>query len=173
MTSTGAEAESTEGGIPGNDDPIGGAPGAAEDVCSIAATLDVIGDRWSLLILRDVFRGGHRFSEIQADLGIAKNLLSDRLSRLVTHGLLERVPYQERPVRYDYRLTQKGADLSPALIALMRWGDRWYADNGAPTVLVHETCGHALEQAVRCPDCDEIVSPGQIRSRPGPGRRTS
>lgn len=143
---------------------------SGDDVCSIAATLDIIGDRWSLLILRDVFRGGRRFSEIQADLGIAKNLLSDRLSRLVEDGILERVPYQERPVRYDYRLTAKGADLSPALIALMRWGDKWYATNGAPTVLIHDRCGQPLEQAVRCASCEELVSPGQIRSRPGPGR---
>ncbi len=142
------------------------------DVCSIAATLDIIGDRWSLLILRDIFRGARRFSEIQSDLGIAKNLLSDRLSGLVDHGLLERVPYQERPVRHEYRLTAKGADLSPALIALMRWGDRWYATDGAPTVLIHEKCGQPLEQAVTCPGCEEIVGPGQIRSRPGPGRST-
>ncbi|MEM7271625.1 MAG: helix-turn-helix domain-containing protein [Actinomycetota bacterium] len=140
------------------------------DVCSIASTLDIIGDRWTLLILRDVFRGARRFSEIQADLGIAKNLLSDRLSRLVDHELLERVPYQDRPVRYEYRLTQKGADLSPALIALMRWGDRWYAANGAPTVLVHDRCGAPLDQSVTCPSCNEIVGPGHIRSRPGPGR---
>lgn len=138
--------------------------------CSIATTLDVIGDRWSLLILRDVFRGARRFSEIQTDLGIAKNLLSDRLSRLVGHGVLERIPYQERPVRYEYRLTPKGADLSTALMALMGWGDRWYASNGAPTVLIHERCGEPLEQVVRCPHCDETVSPGAIRSRPGPGR---
>ncbi len=166
MAKAGAEQELSDGAV------SRAGSGPSVDVCSIAATLDVIGDRWSLLILRDVFRGGHRFSEIQADLGIAKNLLSDRLSRLVEHGLLERVPYQERPVRYDYRLTSKGADLSPALIALMRWGDRWYADNGAPTVLIHETCGQPLEQAVRCPSCDDIVSPGQIRSRPGPGRKS-
>lgn len=150
--------------------PVGEQDGT--DVCSIAATLDIIGDRWSLLILRDVFRGGRRFSEIQTDLGIAKNLLSDRLSRLVDEEVLERVPYQERPVRYEYRLTAKGADLSPALIALMHWGDRWYAENGAPTVLVHDRCGQPLDQAVRCASCEEIVSPGQIRSRPGPGRST-
>ncbi|MEM9562201.1 MAG: helix-turn-helix domain-containing protein [Actinomycetota bacterium] len=147
--------------------------GLAAPVCSIAATLDVIGDRWSLLILRDVFRGARRFSEIQGDLGIAKNLLSDRLSKLVDHEILERVPYHDRPVRYEYRLTAKGADLSTALIALMGWGDRWYATGGAPIVLVHETCGHPLEQAVRCPHCDQNVPPGAIRSRPGPGRTPS
>ena len=164
MARTGPEASPTDGS-PGPDDQAD-----APTICSIAATLDVIGDRWSLLILRDVFRGARRFSEIQADLGIAKNLLSDRLSKLVDHGVLERVPYQERPVRHEYRLTSKGADLSTALIALMGWGDRWYAAGGAPTVLVHDRCGGALEQAVRCPHCDETVSPGAIRSRPGPGR---
>ncbi len=138
--------------------------------CSIAATLEVVGDRWTVLILRDVFRGVRRFAQLQADLGIARNMLADRLSRLVEHGVLERVPYQTRPVRCEYRLTAKGADLSTALIALMGWGDRWYAADGVPTILVHETCGTPLEQHVRCPHCDETVNPGKIRSRPGPGR---
>ncbi len=137
--------------------------------CSIAATLSVISDRWTMLILRDVFRGVHRFSELQSELGIAKNLLSDRLGKLVGHEVLEKVPYQERPIRYEYRLTAKGADLSASLIALMGWGDRWYADGGPPTVLVHEACGSALDQQVRCPTCDVGVTPGQIRSRAGSG----
>ena len=155
----------------GNDlQPKDPTPAVDGEFCSIAVTLDVIGDRWSLLVLRNIFRGRHRFSEIQADLGIAKNLLSDRLSKLVEHEVLDRVPYQDRPARYEYRLSAKGADLSPALIALMGWGDRWYAAQGAPTVLVHQRCGETLVQAVRCPRCDEIVSPGQIRSKPGPGR---
>lgn len=140
--------------------------------CSIAATLAVIGDRWTLLILRDVFRGVRRFGQLQEDLGIAKNLLADRLAKLVERGVLERVPYQERPVRYEYRLTTKGADLSTALIALMGWGDRWYAADGAPTVLIHQSCGTPIEQSVRCPQCDEPVNPGKIKSRPGPGRST-
>ncbi|MEM7341459.1 MAG: helix-turn-helix domain-containing protein [Actinomycetota bacterium] len=139
--------------------------------CSIAATLSVVGDRWTVLVLRDVFRGVHRFGELQRDLGIAKNLLADRLSKLVDHGVLERIPYQERPVRYEYRLTAKGADLSTALIALMGWGDRWYARGAAPTVLVHQACGTPIEQSVRCPECDVSVNPGRIKSRPGPGRR--
>ncbi|MEL7155147.1 MAG: helix-turn-helix domain-containing protein [Actinomycetota bacterium] len=140
--------------------------------CSIAATLGIIGDRWTLLILRDVFRGVRRFGQLQADLGIAKNLLSDRLAKLVEHDVLERVPYQSRPQRYEYRLTVKGADLSTALIALMGWGDRWYADGGAPTILVHEPCGTPIEQTVLCPACVESVNPGKIKSRPGPGRNT-
>ncbi len=92
---------------------------------SITRTLDLVGDRWTLLILRGTFRGLHRFSELHDDLGIAKNLLSDRLTRLVDAGILAKVPYQERPVRHEYRLTEKGRELSPALIALMQWGDRW------------------------------------------------
>ena len=135
--------------------------------CSIAATLSVISDRWTMLILRDVFRGVHRFSELQSDLGIAKNLLSDRLSKLVGHDVLEKVPYQERPVRHEYRLTPKGADLSASLIALMGWGDRWYADGQPPTVLIHEACDTPLVQRVECPRCDVEVAPGHIRSRSG------
>jgi len=160
--------------IPGSGTPSSAStPGASDPptACSIAATLDVVGDRWTVLILRNVFRGVHRFGELQADLGIARNLLSDRLSKLVDHGVLERVPYQARPVRNEYRLTAKGADLSTALIALMGWGDRWYAAEGAPTVLLHEDCGTPIEQTVRCPHCDEQVNPGRIKSRPGPGRR--
>ncbi|MGH1502856.1 MAG: winged helix-turn-helix transcriptional regulator [Acidimicrobiales bacterium] len=131
---------------------------------SIAATLDVIGDRWTLLILRECFRGVRRFSDLADGLGIAKNLLSSRLRKLVAAGLLEKVPYQDRPVRYEYRLTPMGADLSPALIALMHWGDRWFAHGDPPTVLVHKTCGTPLEHAVTCPTCDATVAPGQIRT---------
>lgn len=141
--------------------------------CSIAATLGIIGDRWTLLILRDIFRGVRRFSQLQNDLGIAKNLLADRLAKLVDHDVVEKVPYQTRPLRNEYRLTAKGADLSTALIALMGWGDRWYAQEGAPTVLVHEDCGTPLEQTVRCPECVEPVHPGKIKSRPGPGRSST
>ncbi len=133
--------------------------------CSINATLEVIGDRWTLLVLRDLFRGVRRFSELVDDLGIAKNLLSDRLKRLVEEGIVEKVPYQDRPARFEYRLTPKGADLSPALIALMRWGDEWYADGNPPVVLVHEACGTPLEQHVQCPRCCETVSPGKVRSQ--------
>lgn len=146
--------------------------GTPQNSCSIAATLDVIGDRWTLLVLRDLFRGVRRFSDLVDDLGIAKNLLSDRLKRLVEHGVVEKVPYQDRPVRYEYRLTAKGAELSPALIALMRWGDEWYAPGEPPVVLVHDACGTPLEQHVQCPICNEPVSPGHVRSR-SPRTQTS
>lgn len=142
-------------------------PAAPVDGCSIATTLQVIGDRWTMLILRDVFRGVRRFGRLQSDLGIAKNILSDRLQRLVDHGVLEQVPYQQRPLRHEYRLTQKGADLSPALVAIMHWGDRWYAEQ-PPTVLVHADCGTPLENVTRCPRCSEEIAPSHISSRPGP-----
>lgn len=141
--------------------------------CSIAATLAVVGDRWTVLILRDIFRGVHRFSELSDSLGIARNLLSNRLVRLVEAGVLDKLPYQERPVRYEYRLTDKGRDLSPALIALMGWGDRWMATDGPPTVLVHDECGTPLRQRVECPRCRAELTPTHIRSRPGPGRADS
>jgi DNA-binding HxlR family transcriptional regulator len=135
--------------------------------CSIARTLQVIGDRWTLLILRDAFRGVRRFDEFASDLGIARNLLTDRLHRLVDHGIFEKVPYQERPRRYEYRLTDRGVDLSPALVAFMRWGDVHLADDQPPVVLVHGKCGHPLDQVFVCPHCDETITPRQIRSRPG------
>ena len=140
--------------------------------CSIQRTLDVIGDRWTLLIIRDLFRGVRRFSMIQTDLGIAKNLLTDRLSALVDAEVVEKVPYQDRPVRYEYRLTAKGRALSPALVALMRWGDQWVGDGLAPTELVHDVCGTRLELQPWCTTCNEPVGPVQIASRPGPGRRS-
>lgn len=142
--------------------------------CSIAGTLDVIGDRWTLLILRDAFKGVRRFEEIQRDLGIARNILTDRLQRLVEAEILERRPYQQRPERYEYRLTDRGIDLSPALVALMRWGDKWLAgEDGRPLVLAHRSCGHELDQTFVCWHCDTTVSPLAITSRPGPGARRS
>ena len=143
---------------------------APETDCSIQATLEVVGDRWTLLILRNIFRGVHRFSQMADDLGIAKNLLADRLAKLVDHDIVHKVPYQQRPLRHEYRLTPKGMDLSPALVALMGWGDRWTSGGEPPTVLVHDHCGTALEQVLLCPSCDETVRPSHIRSRPGPGR---
>jgi DNA-binding HxlR family transcriptional regulator len=137
--------------------------------CSIASTLQVIGDRWTLLVLRDAFRGVRRFDDFAADLGIARNLLADRLGRLVEHGILAKVPYQERPVRHEYRLTAKGRDLSPALVAFMHWGDKHLAADEPPVVLVHDACGEPLDQVFVCWRCDETLTPRQIRSRPGAG----
>ncbi|MED5541005.1 MAG: helix-turn-helix domain-containing protein [Actinomycetota bacterium] len=139
------------------------------DGCSIQGTLDVIGDRWTLLILRDLFRGVRRFSQLEDNLGIAKNLLASRLSKLVAADIVTKIPYQDKPIRHEYFLTQKGRDLSPSLVALMRWGDRWCNDRTPPTLLVHSECGTPLNQITQCPTCDESLDPDEIRSRPGPG----
>lgn len=134
--------------------------------CSIEATVSIIGDKWTLLILRDAFRGIRRFDDLQRDLGIARNLLTDRLTRLVEHGVLEKVPYQEKPVRYEYRLTHKGIELSPPLVALMHWGDRWVVGDGQPpVVLVHDVCGTPVRQEFVCDTCASEVTPLQLRSR--------
>ena len=148
-------------------DPAGGIVVASDPVaCSIAASLEVIGDRWTMLILREAFRGTRRFDHFQRDLGLARNLLADRLNRLVEHGVFHKVPYQERPVRFEYRLTPKGVDLSPSLVALMRWGDRWVVgEAGPPVVLVHDACASPVDQEFICWECDCVVTPGQLRSR--------
>ncbi|HKY16920.1 MAG TPA: helix-turn-helix domain-containing protein [Microthrixaceae bacterium] len=138
--------------------------------CSIARSLEILGDRWSILILRDAFRGIRRFDDFRRDLDIARPVLADRLRRLVESGVMTKVPYQEHPPRFEYRLTHMGIELSPILVALMRWGDRYLSgDGGPPTVLVHEPCGHTLQQGFWCPSCHQTFSPTDIASRPGPG----
>lgn len=137
--------------------------------CSIARALDLIGDRWTILILRDAFRGIRRFDDFRRDLNVARPVLADRLRKLVDGGILIKVPYQQRPLRYEYRLTAMGMDLSPSLVALMRWGDHWLSHNRPPTVLLHEACGHELEQGFWCNHCGTTFGAAAIASRPGPG----
>jgi DNA-binding HxlR family transcriptional regulator len=135
--------------------------------CSIARALNVVGEWWSPLIIRDVAYGVRRFGELQEDLGISANVLSDRLEALVADGMLERIVYQRRPLRSEYRLTEKGADLIPALLALMQWGDRWtWPGDGGPVSVVHEDCAHAVHVAVRCEHCDRHVDPGELLAKP-------
>jgi DNA-binding HxlR family transcriptional regulator len=132
--------------------------------CSIARALDVAGEWWTPLILRDVAYGVRRFGEIQEDLGISANVLSDRLEALVAEGILERAVYQQRPERHEYRLTEKGSELIPALLALMQWGDRWtWPDGRGPVRVVHEDCGHEVRVEVRCPHCERALPVGELR----------
>jgi DNA-binding HxlR family transcriptional regulator len=134
--------------------------------CSIARTLDVAGEWWTPLILRDVAYGVRRFGEIQEDLGISANVLSDRLDGLVAEGILERRVYRERPQRHEYRLTEKGVELIPALLALMQWGDRWkWPDGRGPVRVVHEDCGHEVRVEVRCADCQREVHVSELRAK--------
>jgi DNA-binding HxlR family transcriptional regulator len=139
-------------------------------VCSIARALEVVGERWTLLIIRDVFLGVRRFDELQADLGIARNVLQTRLERLVEHGILEKRPYQDRPVRHEYRLTEKGVDLWPTIVALMQWGDRHApAPGGRPTVLQHRGCGGEVDEHRMCTRCGAKVEATASSAVPGPG----
>jgi DNA-binding HxlR family transcriptional regulator len=133
--------------------------------CSIARTLDVVGDWWTLLVLRDVFRGAHRFDELKSGLGIATNVLTVRLKRLTDAGILERSAYQEHPPRFEYALTDKGRDLYPVLIALLQYGDRHLRGSDAPPrILVHDTCGHATQAVFMCPHCRSEVSAQNART---------
>lgn len=135
--------------------------------CSIARTLGLVGERWTLLVLRDAFYGLRRFEDFQHDLGIARNILTDRLAKLVDHGLLERRQYEERPPRYEYRLTAKGRDLMPLLLQLMRWGDKWERrGDEEPTKLIHETCGHATQPVTTCAHCGDELSLRNVRVDP-------
>ena len=139
-------------------------------VCSLAKSLEVIGERWSLLIIRDVMTGNRRFSGIQENLGIARNVLSARLQRLLDEDILERRAYQESPPRYEYFLTEKGLDLWPSLIALMGWGDRHSGNpDGPPLSLVHKDCGGAVSDRGICDSCGEVLTARDASAVPGPG----
>ncbi len=139
-------------------------------VCSVARSLSIVGDRWTLLILRDCFLGVRRFDALQLSLGIPRHRLSDRLSKLVEHGVLRKELYQDKPPRYEYRLTEKGLDLYPVLLGLARWGDKWEADaDGAPVEYVHINCGHVMTPTLVCDHCDQTIDARSVKPRIGPG----
>ncbi|MEO5938932.1 MAG: helix-turn-helix domain-containing protein [Sphingomonas sp.] len=138
---------------------------AAED-CSLARALAVVGDRWTLLILREAFLKVRRFEEFQSRLGIARRVLTERLAGLVTDGVLDRVTYQERPKRDEYRLTQKGLDLYPVILSLVHWGDAHYADHRGPPVLhQHVECGHDFKSVLTCSVCATPVVAKNVVAR--------
>ncbi|MBO3750218.1 helix-turn-helix transcriptional regulator [Streptosporangiaceae bacterium NEAU-GS5] len=142
--------------------------------CSIERTVGILGEKWTLLILREAFNGVRRFADIQAGTGAPRQVLSARLAKLVEQDLLRRVPYQEpgQRQRYEYRLTAKGLDLYPILVALMHWGDRYMADpEGAPVVLTHRDCGAPIHLEARCADDHKIPSPREVTPVQGPGYR--
>jgi DNA-binding HxlR family transcriptional regulator len=138
--------------------------------CSIARTLEVIGERWSLLIVRDAYYGVRRFDDFRADLGIARNVLTDRLNTLVAQGVFERRQYHERPARYEYVLTDKGRELLPVILTMMRWGDRWESEGMPPVTLTHTTCGHDTTPVVTCAHCHGELGWGELRTEPIPVR---
>ena len=138
--------------------------------CSVARALEVVGERWSLLIVRDVFLGLRRFEELQQNLGIARNVLTDRLNRLVEEGVLERVRYSERPERFEYRLTRKGRDLDIALSGLRQWGDK-YVSERPPRVLRRKSDRKPVVAAL-VPRGTRALSSEQVELVPGPGLKS-
>lgn len=141
-----------------------------ETSCSLARTLSVIGDRWTLLILRNAFLRTRRFDAFQKQLGITRHLLAARLKKLVDDGILEKRAYQQRPVRYEYRLTEKGIDLYPVLLSLVTWGDKWMDDgNGPPVQYIHKDCGQITRPRLVCSECDEPVHARNLMPIAGPG----
>jgi DNA-binding HxlR family transcriptional regulator len=138
--------------------------------CSIARTLDVVGESWTPLLVRDLYLGVDRFDDLVRDLGISRALLARRLDRLAAHGVVERVAYQERPVRYRYRLSESGRALVPVVMAMMAWGDRWATPPGGPPMrLRHAGCGAETTPTVCCSACGEPLDADEVDVAPGPG----
>lgn len=141
----------------------------AEMRCSLARSLEVMGDWWSPLIVRDVFLGVTRFDDLAEDLGISRNLLTQRLKHLVEGGVLHRHAYQSRPTRHEYRLTEAGRDLVPVILALTAWGDRWVQPKeGQPILFIHRGCDSPLVAEVTCATCGEPVNASDVDALPGP-----
>ncbi len=137
--------------------------------CSVARAVDLLGDAWMVLILRDAFYGVRRFEDFQSNLGIGRNVLTQRLSSLVEAGMLQRVPYQDRPVRHEYRLTDKGRGLFDIVLALVRYGDDWLAPDGPPVVLRDRETGARVDPIVVDRHTGQPIDPRAITVEPGPG----
>lgn len=142
------------------------------DSCTIARAMEVLGERWTVVVLREVFLGVRRFADMQSRTGIPRQVLTDRLATLVEHGILRREPYREpgARVRHEYRLTDKGFDLYPVLIAVREWGDAYLADpQGPPMINVHRDCGEVVHTELRCAAGHRITQYRDVVPRPGPG----
>src|SRR5262245_40965294 len=141
-----------------------------DEQCSLARTVAVIGDRWSLLVLRECFLRTRRFEEFQSRLSITRHLLADRLKKFVKFGVLRRVKYQDRPVRYEYILTQRGLDLYPIVMSIVHWGDTHMVDErGRPLLHQHKNCGKDFDPVMVCSECGEPLNAKQVHTPPGPG----
>jgi len=140
------------------------------EVCSVARALEAVGERWSLLIIRDaLFAGSTRYTDFRRRLGIATNVLQQRLDGFVDAGIMRRHRYSEQPDLYEYLLTDKGRDLAPALIALTAWGDRWAAPDGPPILYRHAECGAPISHEIICASCGRLEDPSRVVVQPGPG----
>lgn len=141
----------------------------ADQPCSISRSLAVLGERWTLVILKQAFAGTRRFEEFIETTGISRGRLADRLDTLSAHGILERVAYQDTRTRYEYRLTPKGHDVYPILMALRDWGNAHLAPDGAPLLYNHTDCGGSLRVELVCEDCGEPLHARDVTVEPGPG----
>jgi DNA-binding HxlR family transcriptional regulator len=145
-----------------------------EEPCSVARTVAVIGDRWTLLILRECFLRTRRFEAFQAALGVTRHLLAERLRKLVRFGVLRRIPYQDSPKRHEYILTHKGLDLYPIMMAIVHWGDSHMVDErGRPVLHEHRVCGKTFDPVMVCSECHQALAPREVLVHPGPGARRS
>lgn len=141
-----------------------------DEACSLARTVSVIGDRWTLLILRDCFLKVRRFEDFQRRLGVSRAILADRLDKLVQHGVLLKAVYRQRPLRHEYRLTDKGMALHPVIMAMVHWGDEHLAGGaGRPVLHRHLACGCQFDPVMVCSACRAEVSPREVQVLPGPG----
>ena len=133
--------------------------------CSVARALSVVGDRWTMLVLREAFMRTRRFEDFQARTEAPRPILADRLKRLVDNGVLERRQYSERPDRFEYRLTEKGRDLYPVVVSLLTWGDRWMTGPAGPPVeMRHRACGHAMHPELACPECGDWIGARDVEA---------
>ncbi|MEQ1811409.1 MAG: helix-turn-helix domain-containing protein [Terricaulis sp.] len=143
-----------------------------QENCSLARALAVVGDRWTLLVLREAFLRVRRFDDFQSRLGIARRVLAERLAHLVESGVLAKVAYHEAPQRFEYRLTKRGLDLYPVLIGLVHWGDQHFAGKKGPPLLHrHLSCGHDFRAVLTCSECCDVVDPRDVEPHAGPGAR--
>ena len=140
--------------------------------CTIARAMAILGERWTLVVLREIFNGIRRFDDMRERTGIPRQVLTNRLATLVAQGVLRREPYREpgSRVRHEYRLTEKGLDLWPVLVAVLGWGDRYLADpEGSPLRVTHRDCGAEVHVELRCAEGHEVADPRDVVPRPGPG----
>jgi DNA-binding HxlR family transcriptional regulator len=140
-----------------------------QQTCSVARALAIVGERWTLLILRDAFLGVRRFDQFQHSLGITRHRLSERLGKLVQQGVMVKVPYHQRPLRHEYRLTRMGLGLYPVLMSLARWGDEWLdRGEGPPLEYTHQRCGVKTQPVLACSECGETLRPEEVTPQAGP-----
>tara|TARA_R110001592_G_scaffold295594_2_gene565833 strand:- start:194430 stop:194951 length:522 start_codon:yes stop_codon:yes gene_type:complete len=141
-----------------------------QQVCSVSRSLSVVGDKWTLLIIRSAFLGARRFTDFEAETGITRHRLSDRLNKLVQEEFLEKIEYQKVPLRYEYRLTASGTELYPIVMSLVKWGDKWKVEkDGKPMEYIHNKCGSKIMPLLTCPECSEEIEPHDMTVVAGPG----